>query len=73
MQRGGATASMAELTDLGEGVAMDGWVADEQLNDTCVFRNPLQQSGEPEEPGGEYACLGPSNGSAFVDCTRSFR
>jgi len=39
----GAAASMAELTDLGESVATDGWVADEQLNDSFVSRNPLQE------------------------------
>ncbi len=39
----GAPASITEFTDLGESVATDGWVEDEQLNDSFVSRNPLQQ------------------------------
>jgi hypothetical protein len=37
------TAPMEELTFSGDHAAIDGWVADEQLNDTGVFRDPRQE------------------------------
>ena len=40
----GTAAPIAELGTLDENVAADGWIADEQLNDSCVSRNPLEQS-----------------------------
>jgi hypothetical protein len=41
---GSETGSAAELTTSGHHVAIDGWVADEQLNDTIIFRDPLQEA-----------------------------
>jgi hypothetical protein len=40
---GDATAHFAELTSLAENFAPDRWVADEQLNDCCVARDPLRE------------------------------
>jgi hypothetical protein len=40
---GEGSAPVGEFIALGESVHSDGWVADEQLNDTIVFRNPLQE------------------------------
>jgi hypothetical protein len=40
---GKGSAPVGEFIALGESVHSDGWVADEQLNDTIVFRNPLQE------------------------------
>jgi hypothetical protein len=42
--RGSGSAPVAELTDSGNRAAIEGWVADEQLNDTCVFRDPLREA-----------------------------
>jgi hypothetical protein len=41
---GSGTPPTAELAVSGDRAAIDGWVADEQLNDTSVFRNPLQEA-----------------------------
>ena len=41
---GSGTAPVAELTVSDNRAAIDGWVADEQLNDTCVFRDPLREA-----------------------------
>jgi hypothetical protein len=40
---GSGTAPVAELPVSSDHGAIDGWVADEQLNDTTVFRDPLQE------------------------------
>ena len=41
---GSGTAPVGELTVSDNRAAIDGWVADEQLNDTCVFRDPLREA-----------------------------
>ena len=41
---GSGTEPVAELTVSDNGAAIDGWVVDEQLNDTCVFRDPLREA-----------------------------
>jgi len=40
---GAGMAPVEEFIALGESVPADGWVADEQLQDTIVSRNPLQE------------------------------
>jgi hypothetical protein len=40
---GAGMAPVKEFITLGESVPADGWVADEQLQDTIVSRNPLQE------------------------------
>src|ERR1700738_2326794 len=40
----GTAAPIAELGTLDENIAADGWIADEQLNDSCASRTPLEQS-----------------------------
>jgi hypothetical protein len=41
---GSGTAPVGELTVSDNCAAIDGWVADEQLNDTCIFRDPLREA-----------------------------
>jgi hypothetical protein len=41
---GSGTVPVGEMTGTGDRAAIDGWAADEQLNDTCVFRDPLREA-----------------------------
>ena len=45
---GERTAPVEGFIDSGESVPSDGWVADEQLNDAIVFRNPVQERASRE-------------------------
>jgi hypothetical protein len=42
-KQGSATAEEARVQWIADNIALDGWVADEQLIDTCVSRNPLEE------------------------------
>jgi hypothetical protein len=42
-KQGSTTAGEAGAKYIGDKIALDGWVADEQLIDTSAFRNPLEE------------------------------
>lgn len=52
------TAPVGELTVSDNRAAIDGWVADEQLNDTCVFRDPLRGAESRNDPAASKLASG---------------